>query len=193
MSDVSLNDMQFQGVAKVLDNILKEVINRKYPYSPGYNNSSPGRVRGSSKKSASGNFIRNSEIIYNSKSGQIEMYLPEYWRIIDEGVPSKGMKTVERISKNGNSYTIEVPEWMPPVSQIKKWATLKGIDLGKNQGGAFGIAYNIGKFGIKGIGFYDETIMKLESILDDEVADALLPTIEDVIENLLEISFEVKE
>ena len=135
MADIQLDTQQFEGVAKILNDVLKEVISRKYPYAPGYNGSSPNRVKGNSQKSASGNFINNSEVIFNTQTQQLEMYLPEYWRIIDEGVPSKGMKTVNRISKNGKQYTIEVPEWQPPVSKIKEWATLKGLNLGDNQKG----------------------------------------------------------
>ena len=189
-----MTDDLLQNLADRLNEILKESISKNYPYAPGFNNSSPFRVKGAGPKRATGNFIDNSEVVFNKETKNIEMYLPDYWSYINYGVPGSGDETVERerTSKKGTKYIVKVPKWMPPVSAIREWATVKGIDLGENEGKLYGIRYRIGKYGVAGTNFYDEVLIKLEEYLEENLQIEVEEVINDLLDNILTKTFEIK-
>ena len=149
-----------KGIVKDLNRILKETLNKEYPYSPGYNNSSSFRVKGSSKKSASGNFINNSEFIFNDSKNSFELYLPTYWRYIDEG---------------------RQPGKRPPIKPLLEWARLKGLP----ESYAWGAQKNIGKFGIAPTNFLDGLIDGIERHLDATLGDEVGEWLEKFLDDLI--------
>lgn len=149
-----------KGIVDDLNKILKQQLNTEYPYSPGFNNSSSFRVKGSSKKLASGNFINNSEFVFNENSNSFELYLPDYWRYIDEG---------------------RQPGKPPPIKPLLEWARIKGLP----EGVAWGAQKNIGKFGIAPTNFFDGLIDNIEKHLDEVLPNEVGEWLEKFLDDLI--------
>ena len=107
-------------ITNELNVILRQILDDKYPYAPGYDDSSPGRFKGSSVKDATGQW-RSSHFVYNEQNDSFDLYMPDYWRYIDEGRRPGAMKEVTRTSKTGKTYKVRVPEKMPPTNAIIQW------------------------------------------------------------------------
>lgn len=114
-------------------------------------------------KDASGSLIRSIDYRLERDMNDIKLFIEaeDYLEYVDSG-------------RRPGSY--------PPISEISKWASIKGIP----QSVVFGIARNIFKFGIEPtnvIGKTNDNI--LNNNIVDKLRDDMVENIEDYIENMI--------
>lgn len=143
-------------IKKFVDQIKKEILEKKYPYAPGYNNG--GTTRGVSDKKASGE-------LYNSIQGSVEMTpdgpvavlsYADYFKYVNEG----RRPNVRRV----------------PIKDLLEWIKIRGVRFrtergrfrrGTNLQMAFAIQKNIYKYGIKPANIYDKGLDGIEDYFID--------------------------
>ena len=114
-------------------------------------------------KSASGQLVRSISyrLTYLGEDLALEFDMLDYGIFVDQG---------------------RKPGKMPPISSIRPWLSIKGID----QKFAFPIAKKIGKKGIPATPFFGSTITSTQEILAEELADAFALDIVNYVTNTLD-------
>lgn len=113
-------------------------------------------------KRASGKLIQS--LNYDVKDFMIEILGEDYLDFVDQGVDGK-------FTSYGSPFRFT--NKMPPVSEISKWCSIKGIP----KSAAFPIAKNIFKFGIEPTGVIEKTNREVnlnEDILIDVIEEWLV-------------------
>lgn len=105
----------------------------------------------SENKVASGKLINSLRyvITFNGQDLDIDFEMEDYGQYVDKG---------------------RFPGKQPPISSIKKWLSIRGIQ----QKYAFPIAKKIGTYGIKATPFFESTIEKKQQDLINELSDAFV-------------------
>ena len=102
-------------------------------------------------KSASGKLINSLKYVVSFENNDlsIDFEMEDYGQYVDKG---------------------RRPGKQPPLSSIRKWLAIRGIQ----QKYAFPIAKNIGRFGIKPTPFFESTIESKQQQLISELSDAFV-------------------
>lgn len=148
------------------DELKKQLQQTNYPFSPGYNNSSPERNKYTGSKVASGSLLNSisAEVKQEDNETILELFMLSYWRYVNDGVrPSQKYPTDGYVSAGGKSEFI---------SALVKWYGSKlGITGKEALSRAFGTRQNIWRFGVAPSNFYTNTLDVLIDKMTTEFGD----------------------
>lgn len=150
--------------------IKQTLLEKQYPHAPGkfgnaYNKGRNPAFQGQSPINATGGLVQSVEGYYDVDKEAYVIFMASYWRYVNDG---------------------REPGKRPPTSALTGWITkrfgLTGKELDR---AAFGIATNIGKFGVRPTNFYDDAGIKIEDIIAQDFPDEADELIETLYDNLI--------
>ena len=138
--------------------IKKKILEKKYPYAPGYNGG--GTQRGVGNKFASGQLYDSIQgRVKNTENGPVaELSYADYFKYVNEG-----RRPGFHINREG-------------IQNILDWIKIRGVRFrnekgkfkkGNNLSMAFAIEKNIYKYGIKPTNIYDKGLDGIEDYFND--------------------------
>lgn len=145
-------------IDKFVESIKAKILEKDYPYAPGYNGG--GTTRGRGDKKASGQLYNSIKgKVVNTPNGPVaELYYADYFPYVN-----RGRKPGTHINKEG-------------INNLLQWIRIRGVRFrnekgrfrkGSNLSMAFAIERNIFKYGVKPANIYDKGLGDIENIFAD--------------------------
>lgn len=164
------------AMGKLFVEKLKDALQQKYNYAPGYKGDaySKGRkgtfggmsLQGSAPKIDTGGLSESISYEYDADEEILTLKMFDYWQNVNYG---------------------RTPGFYVPTKPLQAWAMRKfGLDEKEALGAAFGISKNIYKFGIQPTHFYDVAAEEMINIMEEVGAEALGVDVETFFEKTIE-------
>lgn len=159
------------AMGKLFVEKLKDALQQKYDYAPGYKGDAYSRGRkteyqGSAPKVDTGGLSESISYEYNADEEILTLKMFDYWQNVNYG-------------RTAGFYV--------PTKPLQAWAMRKfGLDEKEALGAAFGISKNIYKFGIAPTHFYDIAAEEMINIMEEVGAEALGVDVETFFEKTIE-------
>jgi len=156
----------FELYAELFEKKLKNALMQNYPYAPGFDGSratigNANKISGGVPEGYNTNLYQSVEVNYDVNNQEVQIFMNDYWQYVNDG---------------------RRPGKRPPIRPLMLWAMSRlGLDQTQARNAAFGIATNIGKFGIKPTFFFDLAIEQLSAQIDQELFEQLGASIDDFI------------